>query len=60
MPLNPDGDVGRTQRFILVQAKCALLQCERGVLYYPTPEVLVVGITSDLQERELVPGLGSL
>jgi len=36
------------------------VQCERGVLYYAAPEVLVVGVTSELRERELVPGLGLL
>jgi hypothetical protein len=36
------------------------VQCERGVLYYLTPEVLVVGVTSTVRERELIPGLGLL
>ena len=55
---NPDGDAGRTQRFILVQAQHALRPVWGWDLYYPTPKVLVVGVTSTLRERECVPGLG--
>ena len=34
------------------------VQCDDGDLYYPAPEVLVVGVTSGLQERVCDLGLG--
>ena len=34
------------------------VQCEDGGLYYPAPEVLVVGVTSGLRGRGCDPDLG--
>jgi hypothetical protein len=44
MPLNLDGDVGRTWGFILVQAKLALRPVWGRGLYYPAPKCLQQGL----------------
>jgi hypothetical protein len=59
VPRSLDGNARRTQEVYTGSGqRCPTSSGEGKDLYYPTSEVLVIGVTSELRERVRDPGLG--